>query len=280
MDARPTRRIRLIALDVDGTLLDDRKGLPAANREALALVHSRGVHVAIATGRMVPAIEPIADLLGIDCDLIAYNGAKVVTTRADGRRCLLHRPLDPAVAARLLRFSRERDLLLNFYLDDVLYAEDAPSRRKFIEIYSSRTGSQYHFTNLDRFAGIAPTKAILLADPSEHDRLQPGFTEEMAGKAHVTRSDPEYLEFLAAGVDKGSALPVLASRHGITTAEILAMGDADNDVQLLVQAGLGVAVANARETAKAAARAVTRKTNNEGAIAEAVERWVLPGLGA
>ncbi len=269
------KRIRLIALDIDGTLLDDQKHLPPANRDALQEVRARGVQVAIASGRMVPSIEPIQDLLGIDCSLIAYNGAKVLSSRAEGRQCLQYTPLDAGVAGELIRYSREHDALLNFYLHEVLYAEDSPSRRELMELYSRRTGAKYNMTNLDRFLGVSPTKLILLFPPDVCRRRYKEFQKDLDGRATVTISDPEYLEFMAVGVDKGMALPVLAEHYGIGTGEILAMGDADNDRPLLLQAGLGVAVANAREAVKEAATAITKRTNSEGAVAEAVERWVL-----
>jgi Cof subfamily protein (haloacid dehalogenase superfamily) len=275
LESKRSKRIRLIALDVDGTLLDDGKGLPEENREALHRASRHGVRVAIATGRMLPSIEPIEAMLGLDCALIAYNGAKVVSTRAEGRTLLIEHPLDAGIAERLIRFSREGGYLLNFYRDEVLYCDDSPERRRFMEIYANRTGARYHPIGLDGFIGLAPTKLILLADPDETDRLLARFRAEFAGKANVTKSDPEYLEFMAPDADKGKAIAVLASHYGIEREEVLAMGDADNDEGLLREAGLGVAVANAREGARRAARRITRRTNNEGAVAEAVERWVL-----
>src|SRR5688572_5483590 len=162
-----TSRIRLIALDIDGTLLDDQKKLPVANRDALRKAAERGVRVAIASGRMIPSIEPIEHLLEMDCAIIAYNGGKVVSTRAEGRSCLQHLPLPAEFAEVLIRFSQERDYLLNFYLDDALYADDSPRRSEFMAIYSGRTGARYHLTDLRRFVGQAPTKLILLAEPAE-----------------------------------------------------------------------------------------------------------------
>jgi hypothetical protein len=273
MTSRP--RIRLIALDVDGTLLDDRKQLPPANREALRKAADRGVQVAIASGRMIPSIEPIERMLEIDCAIIAYNGGKVVSSRAEGRHCLQHLPLPAEFAEVLIRFSQEKDYLLNFYVDDVLYADDSPRRSEFMAIYSGRTGAQYRLTDLRGFVGSSPTKLILLAEPAERDRLYDEFLAKYGGEVNVTKSDPEYLEFMARGVDKGTALPVLAEHYGLKAEEVLAMGDADNDLLLLAEAGLGVAVANARDGVKAVARRVTSRTNNEGAVAEAVERWVL-----
>ena len=78
------KKIRLIALDIDGTLLDDDKELPGVNREALHEAAAAGFLIAIASGRMTPRIEAIEERLGLDCIIIAYNGAKVVSTRAEG----------------------------------------------------------------------------------------------------------------------------------------------------------------------------------------------------
>ncbi|MEM7235551.1 MAG: HAD hydrolase family protein, partial [Planctomycetota bacterium] len=99
--------------------------------------------------------------------------------------------------------------------------------------------------------------------PSKFDRLQ------------FAKSEPEYLEITAAGVNKGSALPALASYYGFEVSEVLAIGDADNDNPMLVEAGVGVAVSNARESTKAAADFVTIRSNNDAGVAEAVDRFAL-----
>jgi hypothetical protein len=270
------KKIRLIALDVDGTLLDDRKELPAANREALQEAAARGVLVAISSGRMTPTIEPVAERLGIDCIVVAYNGGKVLGPRRDGRPVIAHRPVPASVSDELIEFSRRHNHLLNFYHEDRLYAEDGERRRRFMEIYSTRTGARYVIaSDLTRFRGVEPTKLILLADPAERDALHDELRERYGARAFITKSDPEYLEIMAPGVDKGAGLEQLAAHYGVTREEILAVGDADNDIGMLQTAGVGVAVANARPQVKAAARHVTAATNNEAAVAEAVRRWAL-----
>ena len=270
------KKIRLIALDLDGTLLSDEKTIPAENLEALREASGRGILIAIASGRMTPRIEPIEDLLGIDCVIVAYNGGKVLTPRKAGRAVLSHRPVPASVAEIFIRFSREQGHLLNFYHEDVLYAEDGPLRRPLMEIYRGRTGAEYHLEkDLSRFIGVSPTKLILLADPVERDRLHEEFRARLRAQASILKSDPEYLEVMAPGVDKGSALEEIAAFYGVKMDEVLAVGDADNDVRMLAVAGLGVAVGNSQPHVKAMAKAVTRRTNNEGAVAEAVRTWAL-----
>ena len=169
----------------------------------------------------------------------------------------------------------ENDFLLNFYHGDRLYAQDGPRRRRFMEIYAGRTGAQYHVEeSLSRFVGVHPTKLILLAEPEERDRLHDRFRAELGERAFITKSDPEYLEIMAPGVDKGAALLFAAKHYGFRPEEVLALGDAPNDLGMLAAAGMGVAVANAVPEVRAAAAAVTARTNNEGAVGEAIERWV------
>ncbi|MBI4584857.1 MAG: HAD family phosphatase [Planctomycetes bacterium] len=271
----PIRPIRLVVMDIDGTLLDDEKRLPPENLQALAEASRRGVHLAIASGRMIPSIENQERLLGVDCALIAYNGGKVVGQRRSGRPCISHRPLPLSASSALLRFALENNYLLNFYLDDVLYADRSQEGSPLAAIYSSRTGSIYHFVDLRELEGRQPTKLIMLAEPEERDRLYARFSADLEGKVHVVRTDPEYLEFMAVGVDKGTALPDLVGYFGVAMEEVLAIGDADNDRLMIQTAGLGVAVANAREDIRRAAKHVTTQTNNQGAVAEAIERWVL-----
>lgn len=272
------KKPRLIAVDVDGTLLDDAKRLPPENREALREAADRGIVIAIASGRMVASIERIQDLLGIDCVLVAYNGALIVGRRSEGRPVIAHRPLPADVAALLIEFSRDEGYLLNFYHEDRLYAEDGPRRRPLMDLYARRTGIEYHIVaDLRRFLGVSPTKAILLAEPEERERLQRHFAARLEGRAFVTRSEPEYLEFMAHGVDKGAGLREMARHCGLEVDEVMGVGDAENDIGLIRSSGWGVAVANAAPGVKAVARAVTERTNGEGAVAEAVRRWVLDG---
>ena len=270
------KKIRLVALDIDGTLVDDEKRLPPANREALEAALAAGVKVAIASGRMTPRIESIEEMLGIDCIIVAYNGAKVVTPRSEGRETISHQPVPADVAEFFIAYSHDHGHLLNFYHEDILYAQEGDDRRRLMEIYARRTGAEYNVSaDLERFRGEQPTKLILLADSPVRDRLHEEFRERFGDRAFITKSDPEYLEIMAPGVHKGSGLATMAAHYGLTTDEIMGVGDAENDLGLLEEAGLGVAVANADPRVKAIASEVTTATNNEGAVAEAIRRWVL-----
>jgi Cof subfamily protein (haloacid dehalogenase superfamily) len=267
--------IKLIALDIDGTLLDDRKQLPPENREVLLEAERRGFLMAIASGRMISRIEAVESLLGVDCIIMAYNGGKIWGRRSEGRPLIVHQTLSAEVGEYLVHYCREHGYPLNFYHQDRLFAEPRPERAELRELYARRTGAEYEYVDdlLQSFPGVDPTKLIVLAYPKEADALLAFFRETLDGRIFITKSEPEYLEIMAPGVNKGTALPLLAGHYGLSVAQVLAVGDAYNDLDMLLAAGIGVAMANAPEQVKAAARYVTERTNNDGGAAEAIRRW-------
>jgi Cof subfamily protein (haloacid dehalogenase superfamily) len=268
-------QIKLIALDIDGTLLDDRKQLPPENREVLQEAERRGFLMAIASGRMISRIEAVEALLGVDCIIMAYNGGKIWGLRGEGRPLIVHQTLSAEVAEFFVRYCREQGYPLNFYHQDCLYAEPRPERAELRELYARRTGAEYQYVEdlLRSFPGVSPTKLIVLAYPGEADGLLAWFREKLAGRIFITKSEPEYLEIMAPGVNKGTALPLMARHYGLGAEQVLAVGDADNDLDMLLAAGIGVAMANAPARVQAAARYVTERTNNDGGVAEAIRRW-------
>jgi len=271
------RPVKLIVMDVDGTLVDDQKQLPDVNRRALQAAVDAGLHIAIGSGRMIPSIEIVQETIGLDCAIIAYNGGKVVGPRAENRPLLSHSPVPAAVAESMIDFTRERGLCLNFYFEDRLFADAAHSSAPLPQLYAGRTGSVYQHTNLDELRGSEPTKMIILAEPDERNRLFDELVPVWQGKVNIQKTDPEYLELMAPGVDKATALPALAGYFGLEVDQVLAVGDADNDVRMVELAGIGVAVSNARETVLEVADYKTERDNNDGAVAEAIERWALGG---
>ena len=270
-----SKPIKLIALDLDGTLLDSRGEIPARNRDVLQAASERGVIVALASGRMTDCISPFEDKLGLDCPVIGYNGGMVRGTQEEGRSVLFHRPLEARYGRELINYCRER-YMLNFYCDDILYAEETAELRKWADIYSDQTGAVYSFVpNLEPFVERDPTKLIVITDPAERNRLHDEWVPRWGKETTIVRTNPEYLEFMNLRTDKGVALEALCRTLGISMAETMALGDGDNDAPMLAAAGLGIAMANATPVSKKSARVVSELTNDDCAVADAVERYVM-----
>jgi Cof subfamily protein (haloacid dehalogenase superfamily) len=279
-------QFRLIALDLDGTLLNNEGRVSQADAAALKQFARAGGIVALASGRMTDRIRPLNDETGTDGPVISYNGAVARTSRGEGSEAIFERPLPAQYADELIEYTRREGLLLNYYLDEHLYACDTPELRRFADIYSRQTGAVYHFVpDLDRFRGCEPAKCIIVTDPTDPERPNPRGRDELYEVWHakwdseltVMRTNPEYLEFYSRQAGKGNALEALARHYGVPRSLTIAFGDNLNDVTMLEWAGRGVAVANANPDAKAAADWVSPLTNDESPVADALRR-MLPGL--
>lgn len=271
------RHIRLIALDLDGTLLDEAKRISPRNRDALRRAVDTGVTVALASGRMTDCIAPTADALGIDCPIIAYNGAMARGKASGGRPVLFHRPLEAQYTRELVDFCRGR-YHLNLYFDDMLYSEERPSLRRFAEIYSTRTGARYNYVpDLARFDGRDTTKAIIIVDHPERERLHDEWAARLGPGSRSSRPTPSTSSSWSAAPTRAWRSRGSARRSASPSRRPWPSATATTMREMLAAAGLGVAMANASAKTLAAADEVSPLTNNQDAVADAVERHVLAG---
>ena len=266
--------IKLIVLDLDGTLLDDQKHVPSANIDAVRAAHAAGIHVALCSGRMLPNMENARQQLGLDLVLGGYNGAKVVDTLANQRQEVFHHPVSAERSVAIAETASARGWLVNLYCDDRLIAPPSPGSQRLIDIYQQRGGARYEFVELADLGQRPSTKLVVLAEPHEIPEVQRALATQLEGLSWV-HSDPEYLEIMAPGVHKGAALQALAAHFGVGVDQCMALGDASNDREMVATAGLGVAMANASPDTKAAANVVMNFDNNQCAVARAIERYVL-----
>jgi len=274
------RAYRIVALDLDGTLLNRAGEVSPDDAVALRRMRELGALVVLASGRMCASIRPWYHRLGVDGPVLAYNGGMVRDSEACGETVLFERALPARYGDWLIDYADEHHFHLNYYVEDTLYAKDDPELRRFADLYAKQTGSIYHFVpSLQQFTGREPTKIILITDPSlpgrfdprRRDELYDEFNARWDGEVSLFKTNPEYLEFLNRETDKGVALAALARAYGIAREEVIAFGDGDNDAPMLAWAGLGVGVANVLPTARDAADFVSPYSNDESAVARTLE---------
>ncbi len=266
---------RLVALDLDGTLLNDRGEITEENAGALGTFFRRGGIVVLASGRMTDCITPFAEKMNIDCPIISYNGAMVRLGKSEKGKCIYHMPINPEHSGRVIEYCTKNSFLLNCYVKDVLYAKEDKCLRKYAQIYSRQTGAVYHFIkNIETLKGCTCTKLILITDvENEKDRSRTRdfqyeyFSTKISDSMRIVKTNPEYLEFMNAAASKGTALDRIAEYFGVDIEkEVIAFGDGENDIEMLEHAGLSVAPANAKEKVRNAADVVLEWDNNRSAV--------------
>ncbi len=271
---------RLIACDLDETLLDDSGDVPPRVRDAVTAARKRGARFVLATGRPYVSTHRTLDQLGIldaeDEYVISFNGG-VITENAD-ERPLTSCELDPDVAEALYERGVAQGLCMHVYTLDTVYVYNyLPEERTYIEGRMCILETDEPTLSFLRDKGEPIVKLLYMSFDArllhalEHELADIGVTQGL----DVCYSSNRYLEFNAPGVNKGAGLLELARRLGIPQSETMAIGDNSNDVPMIRAAGLGVAVANATDEAKASAGYVCHAGNNAGAVAEALERFVL-----
>lgn len=261
---------KLVALDLDGTLVGEDLTIRPRVRDAIARMQACGVQGCIVTGRMFRSALPYARRLGFDLPLVCYQGAAVIEPSGE---LLFEAPLPAAQALRVVAYAQANALHVQLYADDTFYVE---SLNEWARLYADISGVEPVVIPSLReyFAGRDATKALIVADAlaaAEHaERVRALFAQE----AYVTRSIAQFIEIMNPRVDKGRALRVVAQRLGIGMESVLAVGDSWNDAPLLRAAGFGVAMGSAPAELRALADAVVADVRGDG-VAEAIERYVL-----
>jgi len=263
--------IRLLALDLDGTLINDALQLAPRDERAVTAAAAAGVHVVLTTGRMFRSALPYAERLGLTGPIINYQGA-VVRDIASGDiwfRCELTIPMQQ----RVLSFAEPRDLHVNVYLDEEVYTARP---RPEADLYAKIAMVPYHAVGpLSAWIHAEATKLVLVElDPQRVPARMAELAAWMGSLGTVTRSLAWFIEVVNPEVSKSRALALVASRLGVPQAEVCAIGDNKNDQDMIAWAGFGAAMETAPPEVKAVARYVTTTPDRAG-VADVIERFIL-----
>jgi len=259
----------LLAFDLDGTLLNEKKEITARNMAALQDMKSAGATIALASGRLSSSMMRYAEMFDFDVAMLTLNGAAVYTTKYDLSSPVYSASLPSDYSNFLIEYSSDKNYVMNFYYDGQLYAEKNDRTQKHIDLYVKQTSSVYNFVpSLKEFTDISPSKVIFVGEPEDMTMHQNYFQSLWGQSVYNVRSWTHYLEFLSPQANKGNAIKALADALDIPLSRVAAFGDADNDIPMLKAAGIGIAMKNAWERVKSAADHVSQWTNDEDAIAQ------------
>ncbi|TWT16628.1 Cof-type HAD-IIB family hydrolase [Streptococcus sp. sy010] len=269
--------IKLLALDLDGTLLTSKKEVTQANHESLKAARELGVKVVITTGRPLKAIEHLLtelDLLGENEYSITFNGGLVQsnTGKILAKSGLTRNDL-PVIYQALMDLDLPMDILSGgtvYSLSSATRQTLYPTANPMLEFISIES-----LTDLPE--DVVINKVVSVCEQSVLDQQIKHLPADLSERFELFKSRDIVFEIMPKGIHKAVGLEHLTKHLGLSSAQVMAMGDEENDLTMLTWAGLGIAMANASQMIKVKANHVTTKTNEESGVAEAVETYILKG---
>ena len=295
---------KMIALDLDGTLLNSNHQISDNSVTYLRYLHERGIVICIATGRSAYATAEIIHKLDFHYDndncnhvgfpLVCFNGARGLNVQKgeeggllssssssiaknpmmDGRLKiteLFHNHVPLNLTIKTLQFAKSIGCVTNYYIDHDIYAQPVVDwHHEATQKYTHLTGVKYTFCNDDYKGAIdrgLPSKLLILCKEDDIDNVYRKTAEYFKDEAMVIRgSPPFFVEILKNDVCKGNGLEKMCKSLGIGLEECISFGDGNNDVEFIEKSGFGIAMKNAVDTLKSVADGITEYSNNDDGV--------------
>ena len=262
--------IKLLALDLDGTLVADLHTIPPRTQAAIEAATARGVRVTLATGREWPITEKFAQMLNLTTPVICYQGALICDPHTG--ETLVSEGVPVPLAHQLVDLARSDNLALQLYFANTAYTERLTAQSQ--AIFAGIGTPIVEVPDLKQNITSTPIKGLIVHPAGETETLMARLRATLNGNLSIFRSLDTLVEITSPNVSKGRALAALAGHYHLSPDEVMAIGDQDNDIDMIDWAGLGVAMGNASPGAKAAANHIAPPVSDEGA-AWAIERFIL-----
>lgn len=256
----------MIALDIDGTLTNSKKEITTATRNALIDLQKQGKKVILASGRPTPGLRSFAELLQFDVYggyLLAYNGAKIINYKT--KETIINQTLPQDMIPLLHQFALDNHVGLISYERDGVIAGNGID--KYIELETRINGIPYkEVTNFSDYVTFPVNKCLMTGEDSYMAEMEEKLKELYGDRLSIYRSEAFFLEIMPQHVDKANSLSKLLEHEGITKEQLIACGDGYNDISMIRYAGLGVAMANAKEEVKKEADYITLSNDEDGVL--------------
>lgn len=261
--------IKLVALDLDNTLLTNDKRISEVNEKALKALAAKGVKVVLCTGRPINAIWHYIEQLGLtqpDDFTITFNGALVINNTS--RTVLAQQGITKAELKPLHDFSQANQ----FPMDVLDFEQVYPMTDLVASTYQLGGNIKFEPMTFDQLPDKLYAKVVAAQKPEILDRLTDALPTELKQQYHVARSQPHILEFLSPTTDKAVGLHALLAHFGWDERQLMAFGDAENDTGMLKAAQVGVAMANAQPEIAALTQYHTASNEDDG-VAQFVNQY-------
>ncbi|TPR18141.1 Cof-type HAD-IIB family hydrolase [Apilactobacillus timberlakei] len=263
--------IQMIALDLDNTLLNSHKEISPRNEDILKRLHSQGIKIVLCTGRPINAVWPYIEQLGLTEGqdyTITFNGAMVIRNR--DKHLLFKKGLKLKDFDLVHKFAKENDLPL-----DILDFEKVYELTDLVKsTYKEVLNSDLEFINakFDDLSDKGYSKAIMSEQSAKLDWARDHMPEAVQNHYHVVRSQPKIMEFIQNGMNKSVGLEQLLKHFDLDFDNLISFGDAENDIEMLKSAQLGIVMDNAKDDIKAIGDDITLNHDQDG-VADYLEKY-------
>lgn len=268
--------IKLIAIDMDGTLLNEKKELTQPQIDAIHNAVKTGVIVVLCTGRPLVGVKPFIKQLGFDTKdeyIIVNNGCSTHSTK--DWSLLDWEELSASDIDYLSTFTNNDDVQISLFDEEEYFVLAENPNDKVLRDAGLVNMTPISLTVTEALSGKHRFfQAMFVGEKEPIDHFEATHNPTLSQRYSTVRSQPYLLEILPSGVSKATGLKKLADRLGIQAEEIMALGDANNDLEMLEFAGLGIAMGNANQQVKAIAQDITDTNENNG-VAKAIEKYIL-----
>lgn len=263
-------KYRLIASDMDGTLLNSNNEITPATLNAIKAAADKGAVFTLSTGRPVQGVKKYIDQLQLDCPVITYNGAVVIHSRTG--EVIFSQLMDTEEARRVYQQAVKRGTMFALWSRNRLYVNEIGEKSEFYEGIT-QTKAQL-LTDFEQVLCDGITKFLWFDEPDTLDMWINQLKGEGFCQTTFTKSRAYFLEFFSSKTSKAVAMEKLGEYYGITQQQMIAIGDQTNDLSMIEYAGLGVAMENAADEVKAAADYITASNEKDG-VARVIEKFIL-----
>jgi Cof subfamily protein (haloacid dehalogenase superfamily) len=268
--------IQLVVCDLDGTLVQKDLSMSTAVIQTIQrITQTTQTKVVVATGRMFPSALPYAQKLGLTTPIITYQGSTVHQRNADGTYSrIFYNPVPLEIAKQLVTYCHTNNIHINCYVSDILYSKPHPI---YVQEYKNTSSIEPSLTeNLLEILTEAPPKLVVINnDPAVLEAMKTYLANTFGTKTlSWCQSRHNFLEITAPNVSKWNAVSFLAEQWHIPTENILCLGDEENDLSMLTQAGLGIAMGNGPIAIQQQAKVVAPSILEDG-NAQALSHYVL-----
>ena len=262
--------IRLLAVDIDGTLTNQTHTVSDANTEAIRAARQAGVFVTLATGRGHLASREILRAIDVSGPSIHYGGAWII--EEPGGATLYFTPLTPEVVSETLALAKELRVIAQLYQENIVLVEKAnPFTQRYVQKFNLPMRIEPHICN-KKMCDVP--KILILTAPEDEERILTICSDRLGEQAEITRSQLGFIEINRLGVNKASGLAFVADMLGIQQEETAAIGDSFLDADMLQWAGEGVCVDNAAEAVKQWADVIVPSCDDDG-VAYYIRQYLL-----